>query len=308
FVDQTGPAGVTPAVQRGLGAEDVSSLTGSDGLTGSQREAGVHGLTDLLDVVAITNGIHSEVHADIDQAYVGLRHVLGPAALPLRSTGKVADLEVHTGRPLGVVGVNRDQLGVVDNVVLDVEGPRRQYPSLLSQEVEGLRVIDLDHALFSLLFCGYRFGARSESNAQSDRLAIGGRFVELATRQRQQTSGGRAVILASGGIVEHVSALGHVVAGQNVHRAHVSDTEQLAYAERRLAISSRSTVHVHSAQGDTSEPTAIFQRDIDHFASALHYGNTGGKLSPREARPGVVLFHVRPGADYAPSYGGTSRN
>src|SRR5690606_8893890 len=77
FVDQTGPAGVTPAVQRGLGAEDVSSLTGSDGLTGSQREAGVHGLTDLLDVVAITNGIHSEVHADIDQAYVGLRHVLG---------------------------------------------------------------------------------------------------------------------------------------------------------------------------------------------------------------------------------------
>src|SRR5690606_40899383 len=75
---------------------------------------------------------------------------------------------------------------------------RFPYPTLfrsLPQEVEGLRVIDLGHALL-LLFFGHRFGARGESNAQSDDLAIGGRFVELATRQRQQTCGGRAVILA----------------------------------------------------------------------------------------------------------------
>src|SRR5690606_35332363 len=132
---------------------------------------------------------------------------------------------------------------------------------------------------YSLLFCGYRFGARGESNAQSDDLAIGGRFVELATRQRQQTCGGRTVVFTGGGIVEHVSALGHVVAGQNVHRTHVSDAEQLAYAERRLAVSGRSTIHVHRAQGDTTEPTALLERDIDHVPRALHYGNTGGKLS-----------------------------
>src|SRR5690606_32659097 len=113
---------------------------------------------------------------------------------------------------------------------------------------------------YSLLFFGYRFGARGESNAQSDRLAIGGCFVELATSQRQQASGGRTVVFTGGGIVEHVSALGHVVAGQNVHRAHVSDAEQLAFAERCLTISSRGAVHVHSAQGDTSEPTAILER------------------------------------------------
>src|SRR5690606_3007310 len=157
FVDETSPAGMAATVQGGLGAEDVSSLTGGDGLAGSQREAGVHRLAQFLDVVAVSDGVHGEVHADVDQANIGLRNVLGPATLPLRSTGKVAYLEVHTGRPLGVVGVYRDQLGIVDNVVLDVEGPRRQHPSLLSQEVKRLRVIDLDHALLLLTLLRLQF-------------------------------------------------------------------------------------------------------------------------------------------------------
>src|SRR5690606_9947458 len=68
---------------------------------------------------------------------------------------------------------------------------------------------------YSLLFFGYRCSARGESNAQGDRLAIGGCFVELAASQRQQASGRRAVILAGGGLIEHACALGHVVTGQN---------------------------------------------------------------------------------------------
>src|SRR5690554_8208435 len=61
---------------------------------------------------------------------------------------------------------------------------------------------------YSLLFFGYRCSARGESNAQSDRLAIGSCFVELATSQRQQASGRRAVILAGGGTIGRISALG----------------------------------------------------------------------------------------------------
>src|SRR5690606_16535434 len=161
---------------------------------------------------------------------------------------------------------------------------------------------------YSLLFFGYRCSARGESNAQGDRLAIGGCFVELAASQRQQASGGRAVILAGGGIVEHVSALGHIVTGQNEHSAHVGDTEQLAFAEGGGAISGRCAVHINGAQSDTGETTAISQRDINHFSRALHYGNTASKLSTRETSPGVVLFHVSPSADYAPGHCGTCRN
>src|SRR5690606_15802007 len=122
---------------------------------------------------------------------------------------------------------------------------------------------------YSLLFFGYRCSARGESNAQGDRLAIGSSFVELAASQRQQASGRRAVILAAGGLIEHVCALGHVVTGQNEHSAHVSDAEQLAFAEGCFAVSGRGSVHVHGAQGDTSELATIFQRDINHFARAL---------------------------------------
>src|SRR5690554_4578944 len=161
---------------------------------------------------------------------------------------------------------------------------------------------------FSLLYCGDRCSARGESNAQGDRLAIGGCFVELATSQRQQASGGRAVILAGGWIIEHACALGHVVTGQNEYGSHVCNAEQLAFAEGGGAISSRGAVHVHGAQGDAGETTAIFQRDINHFARALHYGNSGSELRTRETSPRVVFFHVCPGADYAPSHGSTSRN
>src|SRR5690554_1970770 len=79
---------------------------------------------------------------------------------------------------------------------------------------------------YSLLFFGYRCSARGESNAQGDRLAIGSGFVELAASQRQQACGRSAVILAGGGLIEHISALGHVITGQNEHCAHVSDAEQ----------------------------------------------------------------------------------
>src|SRR5690554_5315396 len=102
---------------------------------------------------------------------------------------------------------------------------------------------------FSLLYCGNRCSARGESNAQGNGFAIGSGFVELATSQRQQASGGRAVILAGGGIVEHISTFGHVVTGQDKYGSHVSDAEQLAFAEGRGAISGRSAVHVHGAQG-----------------------------------------------------------
>src|SRR5690554_1711191 len=115
---------------------------------------------------------------------------------------------------------------------------------------------------YSLLFFGYRCSARGESNAQGDRLAIGGCFVELATSQRQQASSRRAVILAGGGIVEHVCALGHIVTSQHEHGAHVRDAEQLAFAEGGGAISGRCAVHVHGAQSDTSKTSAILQRDI----------------------------------------------
>src|SRR5690625_93021 len=161
---------------------------------------------------------------------------------------------------------------------------------------------------YSLLFFGYGCSARGESNAQSDRLAIGGCFVELATSQRQQASSGLAVILAGGGIVEHVSALGHIVTGQNEHSAHVSDAEQLAFAEGGSSVSGRCAVHVHGAQSDTSKTATISQRDIDHFARAFHYGNSRSELSTGETSPGVVLFHVCPGADYAPSHGCCVRN
>src|SRR5690606_33368175 len=127
---------------RSLGAEDIRSLAGGDGLEGRQREAGMHRLAQLLNVVAVADGVHGEVHTDVDQANFGLRHVLGPAALPRGSTGKVTDLEINARRPFRVVSVYRDQLGIINNVILDIEGARRQYPSLLSQEVEGLRVID----------------------------------------------------------------------------------------------------------------------------------------------------------------------
>src|SRR5690606_34202687 len=81
---------------------------------------------------------------------------------------------------------------------------------------------------FSLLYCGYRCSAGGESNAQGDGFAIGSGFVELATSQRQQARGGRAVELAGGGLVEHACALGHVVTGQDEHGAHVSKAEQVA--------------------------------------------------------------------------------
>src|SRR5690606_16774291 len=131
---------------------------------------------------------------------------------------------------------------------------------------------------------------------------------ELATSQRQQASSGRAVILAGGGLIEHACALGHVVTGQNEHSTHVCDTEQVAFAEGGSAISGRGAVHVNGAQGDTGETAAIFQRDINQFAGALHYGNSGSELSASETSPGVVLFHVGPGADYAPSHGSASGN
>src|SRR5690554_1647347 len=152
---------------------------------------------------------------------------------------------------------------------------------------------------YSLLFFGYRCSARGESNAQGDRLAIGSSFVALAASQRQQASGGRAVILASGGFVEHACALGHVVTGQDEYSAHVGDAEQLAFAEGGSAISRRITIHINGAQSDTGELATIFQRDINHFTGALHYGNSGSELSTRETSPGVVFFHVCPGADYA---------
>src|SRR5690554_125597 len=154
---------------------------------------------------------------------------------------------------------------------------------------------------FSLLYCGDRCSARGESNAQGNGFAIGSGFVELATSQRQQARGGRAVVFAGGRVVEHVSALGHIVTGQNEHSAHVSDAEQLAFAECCLSVSGRGAVHINSAQGDTGETTAIFQRDINHFARALHYGNTASELSASEASPGVVLFHVCPRTNDAAS-------
>src|SRR5690606_42096239 len=85
---------------------------------------------------------------------------------------------------------------------------------------------------YSLLFFGYRCSARGESNAQGDRLAIGGCFVELAASQRQQASGGRAVILAGGGIVENVSALGHIATRQDEQRRHGGEPGQIAFGER----------------------------------------------------------------------------
>src|SRR5690606_16981106 len=147
-----------------------------------------------------------------------------------------------------------------------------------------------------------------ESNAQGDGFAIGSGFVELATSQRQQARGGRAVELAGGGLVEHACALGHVVTGQDEHGAHVSKAEQVAYAEGGGAISSRCAVHVRGAQSDTRELAAVFQRGINPFARALHYGNTASEPGACETSPRVVLFHVSPGADYAPSHGSTSRN
>src|SRR5690554_3747024 len=161
---------------------------------------------------------------------------------------------------------------------------------------------------YSLLFFGYRCSARGESNAQGDRLAIGSGFVELAASQRQQAGSRSAVVLAGGGLIEHACALGHIVTGQNEYSAHVGDAEQLAFAEGGSAISSRIAVHVHGAQGDTGETAAIFQRDINHFASAFHYGNSSSELSARETSTGVVLFHVCPGADYAPSHGSACGN
>src|SRR5690554_3194307 len=119
---------------------------------------------------------------------------------------------------------------------------------------------------YSLLFFGYRCSAGGESNAQGDRLAIGSSFVELATSQRQQAGGRSAVVLAGGGIIEHVCALGHIVTGQNEYSTHVSNAEQLAFAEGGSAISSRGAVHVHGAQGDTSKTATIRQRDINHLA------------------------------------------
>src|SRR5690554_7871915 len=97
---------------------------------------------------------------------------------------------------------------------------------------------------YSLLFFGYRCSARGESNAQGDRLAIGSGFVELATSQRQQAGGRSAVVLASGGLIEHVSALGHIIASQHEHGAHVSKAEQVAFAEGCFAVSGRGAVHV----------------------------------------------------------------
>src|SRR5690554_6909632 len=147
---------------------------------------------------------------------------------------------------------------------------------------------------FSLLYCGDRCSARGESNAQGNGFAIGSGFIELAASQRQQASGRRAVVLAGGGIVEHVCALGHIVTSQHKHSTHVCNTEQLAFAECCLAVSGRGAVHINGAQGDASETTAIFQRDINHFARALHYGNGRRELSTGETSPGVVLFHVCP--------------
>src|SRR5690625_2529682 len=165
-----------------------------------------------------------------------------------------------------------------------------------------------DIVCYSLLFFGYGCSARGESNAQSDRLAIGGCFVELATSQRQQASSGRAVILAGGGVVEHVSALGHIVTGQNEHSAHVSDAEQITFAEGGGAINCRGAIHVHGAKGDACETTAISQRDIDHFARAFHYGNSRSELSTSETSPGVVLFHVGPSAHDTSRHGCCVRN
>src|SRR5690606_17553552 len=108
--------------------------------------------------------------------------------------------------------------------------------------------------------------------------------------------------------IEHISTFCHVVTGQNEHCAHVSDAEQLAFAECCLAVSGRGAVHINSAQGDASKTATILQRDINHFARALHYGNSGSELRTRETSPRVVFFHVCPGADYAPSHGSTSRN
>src|SRR5690606_365592 len=164
----TGPAGVTTAVQSGFGAEDIGSLAGSDSLPSGQREAGVHRLAQFLDVVAIADGVHGEVHANIDQANVSLGNVLGPSTLPLRSAGEVADLEVNTGRPLRIVSVYRDQLGIVNNVILDIEGSCRLHPRLLSQEVKRLRVIDLYHSF--LLLTLLRLQVQRQGDRKSTRL------------------------------------------------------------------------------------------------------------------------------------------
>src|SRR5690625_2471460 len=101
------------SIQRGFSNEDVSGLTCSNSLASSQREARVHCLADLFDVVAVTHSVHREVDAAVDQAHVSFRHIFGPTTLPLCSASHVANLEVSTARPLGIVGIDRDQLGVV---------------------------------------------------------------------------------------------------------------------------------------------------------------------------------------------------
>src|SRR5699024_3280179 len=107
LVDQTGPPWVAAAVQCSFSAKNIGSLTCGNSLAGGQREASMHGLAQLFDVVAVANCVHSEVDADIDQTHVSFGYVLSPTALPFGSAGEVADLKVSTACPLWVIGIYR---------------------------------------------------------------------------------------------------------------------------------------------------------------------------------------------------------
>jgi len=139
-IDQAGPAGMTAADHGGIGSEDIGSLARGSSLAGSQRITGELSLADFLNVVAVADRVHGEIHADRDQLHIGQRHVLGIAGLPLSSAVHVAKLEINAGSPLGVVGVDWHQAGVVDDIVFLLERAGGQDMRLLTEERKALRV------------------------------------------------------------------------------------------------------------------------------------------------------------------------